>query len=109
MQIKNVKSLSNVFVIELLMFFSFMFAGIGIDRLLPAYSDDDSNTSNLFMILATVFLIVLVSVVGRPIVLKLFIGDRKRAAGVGILYAFALLVGQKSFKDRVGRLNDSMN
>jgi hypothetical protein len=86
-----------------------MFAGIGIDRLLPAYSDDDSNTSNFFMILATVFLIMLVSVVVSPLVLKFFIGNRKRADGVGILYAFALLVGQKSFKYRVDHLNDSMN
>ena len=109
MRITNVKSLTNVFVIELLMFFYFMMAGIGMNRLLPVYSKDDSNTFNLLMIMASVFLIVFVSVVALPIILKFFIGDRKRAAGVGILYAFALLVGQKSFKDRVGRLNDSMN
>ena len=105
MQVSNIKSLSNVFVVELCMFFLFMIAGIGIDNLLPAYKEDDTKLKNLLLIFATVFMIVFVSVVARPVIVRSLIGDRKRAAGVGILYAYALLVGQTSFKQRVDRLS----
>lgn len=64
---------------------------------------DKDQASNLIVVNIQIVLITLLSVIGRPIVMKQ-LGGQPDIYGTGILYAYAILLGQKNFKERASKI-----
>ena len=98
------KKILYVLFLELCLFWVLLLAGIGIDKLMNKYFPSKSKKdNNIAYVNIQIILITLVSVIGRPFVIEQ-LGGVPELQGTGILYAFALLLGQDSFKERLANI-----
>lgn len=81
-----------------------MYTGIVLDRFIGKDPKKSSYLENVLFVNLQVVLITVVSVYGRPQVLKRLGVDAIKISGVGILYAYALLLGQEKFNNRIKEL-----
>lgn len=99
----NYKKLIYVVFFELCIFWALYFGGIGIETLINKYFPEQDQTSNVIVLNIQIVLITLLSVIGRPLIMQQ-IGGKPDVNGTGILYAYALLLGQKTFKERASKI-----
>lgn len=99
----NYSELIYVIFFELCIFWALYFGGLGIEKLMNKIFPKKDKTSNIIVMNIQIILITLVSVIGRPIVMQQ-LGGKPDVNGTGILYAYALLLGQKKFKERTAKI-----
>ena len=98
------KTLIYAVFIEIILFWVLLVSGKGIDKLMDnLYPDTENKMQSLMVLNIQIVLITLLSVLGRPYIIKQ-LGGESKLQGIGILYAHALLLGQSNFKQRAGSI-----
>ena len=98
------KTLIYAVFIEIILFWVLLVSGKGIDKLMDnLYPDTDNKIQSLIVLNIQIILITLLSVLGRPFIIKK-LGGEPKLQGMGMLYAYALLLGQSNFKQRAGTI-----
>ena len=95
--------LPTIILVEIVLFWFLLYSGILLDKAMP---DPKRNAymENMMLVNVQIVLITLVSIYGRPFVLSQLGTTSSKVYGVGLLYAYALLLGQNKFKVRVNEL-----
>ena len=89
-------------LLEIAIFWTFMFAGRYADNLMKKLSDPE--TESAFWSLAIVNLQILLIITIASIIAKYTPQGRTKIPGSGILYAFSFLQTQESFKKRTSKV-----
>ena len=102
--------LAYVIVLEIIFFWILLFVGSLLDYAMNKVSsqEDDSYIKNVAIVNVQIVAITLVSVLFRPLVLNTLVSSPSNinVQGVGLLYAFAMLLGQQGFKARISRITN---
>ena len=99
----NYKGLLYVVFFEICLFWALFLGGLGIERLMNTTFPEYDTVSNLIVMNIHIVLMTLLSVIGRPLIMQQ-LGGKPDVNGIGILYAYALLLGQKNFKQRASKI-----
>lgn len=98
------RKLTYALFLEICLFWALFLAGKGIDKLMNTYFPDVENKDQSVLVInIQIILITLISVIGRPLIIRQLGGD-SNLQGTGLLYGYALLLGQTNFKARASHI-----